>query len=386
MSKISLHLLSLPHTSTTREYTACAYTSKCRRFADMMSTLGYDIYIYGGPENEAECKEHIVVASEDDQKRWFGDFDYHKSFFPITWGVNDVHWVEMNCNIIREMGKRIGPDDLILITAGVCQKMVADAFPNKAIEWTIGYPGVFAGFRVYESYPWLHYVQGSQKNDYGQFFDAVIPNYFDPNEFEFREKKDDYYVWIGRFMPRKGPDIAVEATRRLGAKLVMAGQGVESNTTVDGLTTLVDQNGFKVSGSHIEHIGHVNIEERSELLAGAKGVFVPTTYLEPFGGVHVEAMMCGTPVITTDFGVFPSTVIHGEVGYRFSTIGEATYFAGQVENLDNQKIRDYAVNNFSMDAVKYKYDDYFQQVAGGKDAYYGDWRGRDNRYSRWLPA
>ncbi len=46
-------------------------------------------------------------------------------------------------------------------------------------------------------------------------------------------------------------------------------------------------------------------EERLALLGNAKSVLMPTYYLEPFGGVHVEAQLCDTPVITTDWSAFP---------------------------------------------------------------------------------
>ncbi len=45
-------------------------------------------------------------------------------------------------------------------------------------------------------------------------------------------------------------------------------------------------------------------EERLALLGKAKSVLMPTYYLEPFGGVHVEAQLCDTPVITTDWSAF----------------------------------------------------------------------------------
>jgi len=48
-------------------------------------------------------------------------------------------------------------------------------------------------------------------------------------------------------------------------------------------------------------MGSVGVEERANLLANAQVTLVPTTYLEPFGGVVIESMLAGTPVVTTDF-------------------------------------------------------------------------------------
>lgn len=57
MSKISermvFHFVSLPHTQTTLEYEACAYTSKVRKFCNMMKSLGHTVYLYASVENEA---------------------------------------------------------------------------------------------------------------------------------------------------------------------------------------------------------------------------------------------------------------------------------------------------------------------------------------------
>ena len=383
MTKPSLHVLSLPHTQTTKEYTACAYTIKAIRFCNMMTSLGYKVYLYASEDNEANVEELITIQTKEDQQRWFGNNDFHTNFFNITWGVDEPHWVESNSRAIDEIKKRSSKDDIVCVIAGVCQQQIAQGLPDlKTIEYGIGYSGVFADYKVYESYAWMHYVQGIVKNDWGQFFDTVIPNYFDVDDFTFSAEKEDYYLWMGRFISRKGPDIAVEVTKRLGAKLIMAGQGVNENVTSNGITTIVGDE-ITVAGPHIEHIGHVGVEERKKLLAGAKAVFMPTTYLEPFGGVSIEAMLSGTPVIATNFGAFPENVPHGLAGYRFSTIGEATRYADMASSLDPYVIREYAEKNFSTEVVKYKYDDYIQQVAGGNEAYYGDWTGRDDRYSKW---
>jgi len=226
----------------------------------------------------------------------------------------------------------------------------------------------------------MHWVYGSQQNDNGAFYDCVIPNYFDTKDFKVGLKKDDYYLFVGRLIQRKGVEIAVEATRRLDKKLIIAGQGVVENNG----NRIVAEDGSVYEGDHIEHIGSIGVEQRAELMSKAKGVFVPTTYLEPFGGVSIEAMMCGTPVIASDFGAFPENVVHGLTGFRFRTIGEATYYASQVDLLSPEYIADYARKNFSTDVIKYKYDEYFKQLYDLRNGggFYSDWHGGIGRYGK----
>lgn len=383
----TVHVIALPHTEANPEFTADAYQMKHLKFCEMMLSLGYTVYSYAGEHSSMEATEHIVVSSDKEKERWFGKFDHHKNFFPITWDPNDTHWVESNNNAIREIGKRIQPKDFICVIAGRCQQQIAQAFPSHmTAEYGIGYSGVFSDYRVWESYSHMHNVYGLQGSDDGKFFDAVIPNYFVPSDFTFNAHPEDYYVWMGRFIPRKGPEIAVEVTRRLGKKLIMAGQGVQETIVEDGVTTLVGD-GITVSGDHIEHIGHVDVEQRAKLLSGAKATFMATTYLEPFGGVSIESLMSGTPVIATDFGCFTETIPHGLAGYRFRTIGEATQFASDeyLDKLDRHHIRDYAIENFSVDRVKYLYDDYFKQLSTlWEDGFYTTQGTSGDRYARFI--
>jgi hypothetical protein len=45
----------------------------------------------------------------------------------------------------------------------------------------------------------------------------------------------------------------------------------------------------------VEHVGFATGQKRADLFGNAKAVFVPTTYIEPFGAVAIEAQMAGTP-------------------------------------------------------------------------------------------
>ncbi len=355
---MTFHVLSLPHTQTTLDYEACAYTSKVRKFCNMMKSLGHTVYLYASEENEAQVDELITIAPKKSQKEWFGDNDFKKNFFNVTWDTNDAHWQQTNANAIREIGKRVSKKDFICVIAGTCQKPVADAFPSiMTVEFGIGYSGVFSKYRVFESYAWMHYVYGNLNDDNGYFYDTVIPNYFEPENFPYSAEKEDYFLFLGRLIPRKGPEVAVEVTKRIGSKLILAGQGVKK--LEPGIITGDD---IILRGDHIEHVGHADVKRRGELLSKARAVFMPTTYIEPFGGVSIESLLCGTPVIATDFGAFPENIEHGVHGYRFRTIGEAVWAAKNVGNLDTKLIRDYAINNFGVERVKYLYQAYFEQL------------------------
>ena len=63
MSKPTCHLLCLPHTSPTRKFDHCAYTSKQRKLATMLTAQGYRTVLYGAGPNEAECTEYVKVLS-----------------------------------------------------------------------------------------------------------------------------------------------------------------------------------------------------------------------------------------------------------------------------------------------------------------------------------
>lgn len=354
------HVVSLPHTQTTKEYLPCAYTQKVVNFCRMMKSLGHTVFLYASEDNHAPCDEFVTAITKDEQRALLKSNDWRKDFFAIDWDSNLPYWKAMNDRAADEIGKRLEREDFICLIAGWCQKPIADRFPNHlVVEFGIGYEGVFAKHKVFESYAWMHYVYGKQNTQNGNYYDAVIPNYFDPEDFPFSAKKDDYFLFIGRLISRKGAHIAADLCKRLGTKLIMAGQGVKS---IEKGKIVADE--VTIEGDHVEHVGTVDVKRRGELMSRARAVLVPTQYIGPFEGVHVEAMFCGTPVITTDWGVFNETVIDGVNGYRTRTIGEMIWAARNAGRLKPANIRKIACSRFSLDVVRYRYEDYFRQLNG----------------------
>ena len=199
----------------------------------------------------------------------------------------------------------------------------------------------------------MHNLYGRTGQEDGGWYDAVIPNYFDPEDFPYQETKGDYVLYIGRLIYRKGLDIAVQVTKALGLPLIVAGQG-----------SLVNSNErLNITEPHVTHVGSVGTEERARLMGGARCVMVPTYYLEPFGGVAVEAQFCGTPVVATDWGAFSETVLHGVTGWRCRTFEQFCWAVEHAGDLSPADCAEWARNNYSLSRVGRMYDEYFHMVA-----------------------
>ena len=306
----------------------------------MMYGLGHEVILYAGQENEAAADQVVHIASPKNDPENIPEFSHQSPEF--VWFNNEV---------IEEIKiSEPGPQDFICIIGGSAQQPISAAFPElMSVEYGVGYGGTFAKFRVFESYAWMHTVYGAHAqnahNADGFFFDDVIPNYFDVREFEFVADPQEYLVYLGRLIDRKGWRLAVEIAEQTGKRLLIAGAGDPGELP-----------------PHCTYIGVVDPGTRSTLLGNALAVLTPSLYLEPFCGVHVEAMLCGTPVITTDWGVFTETVTP-EVGRRCRMFSEFKSAVNEVRHLDRAAIRDYAISRFSTEVIGPRYEAYFERLS-----------------------
>lgn len=351
MNRLTFHLLGLAHIKTTKENSACAYTQKIIKLADMIKSRGHKIYFYGVEGSSVNCDEFISVVDEDVLRKTYGDYDKSRNFFKHS--PTDASYKTFNENAIREINERKSERDILLCTLGNYQKPIADAVNLMTVEPGIGYTGVFCANKVFESYAWMHYVYGLMHIENGQWYDAVIPNYFDVSDYPFNDKKEDYLLYFGRIIGRKGVALASEIAKATGNRLYIVGQGSLDN----------DEEGLHLgSEKHIVYKPAVGPRERAEIMGKAKAVIMPTYYIEPFGGVNVEAQLMGTPVITTDWGAFPETVLHGVTGYRCRTFEEFCWAVKNIYRIKSENCRVWAEKNYSMERVAGMYEEYFQRI------------------------
>lgn len=355
------HVVALPHTQTNAGHSACAFTMKTLHFVQMMKSLGHTVFHYGVEGSQVECDEDVTILSHAEQEGFFGKY-IPDALYEVDWSGRAPYWKLFNDRAAAEINKRARPRDFVCIIMGTLNLPLVDQLGKDVmvVEYGIGYNGTFAKYRVFESYAHMHKIWGAQGgyDPDGRFYDAVIPNYLDPADYPFKAEKRDYFLFLGRLIKRKGIHIAVETCKQIGARLVIAGQGcikAEGNRIhcADG----------EVYEGDIEYVGFATGTKRARLYQNAKGVFVPTTYIEPFGAVAVEAQMAGTPVITTDFGAFPETVEHGRTGFRCHTLDQFVWAARHVYEIDPWYTHQRAVANYSMERVRFRYQEYFAMLA-----------------------
>jgi len=316
-----------------------------------MKARGHYIIHYGHEDSNVICDEHVTVSTNKDLEIAYGNFDWRNNFFKFD--VEDHAYKTFFKNAIEEVGKRKQPKDFILPFWGSGVRPICDAHQDMiCVEPGIGYAGGhWARWKIFESYAVYHaYCNmtscGTCKQDW---YEAVVPNYFDLDDFDYCEEKEDYFLFLGRVYEGKGIHIAVQMTHELGVKLIVAGQQSLKSAGIDPCPP------------HVIEVGYADKETRKKLMSKAKCGIVASMYLEPFGGVQMEMLLSGTPTITTDWGSFTENNIHGVTGYRCRSFEQFCWAGRNIDKIKPSDCRKWALN-FSLERVSLMYEEYFQMV------------------------
>jgi glycosyltransferase involved in cell wall biosynthesis len=202
------------------------------------------------------------------------------------------------------------------------------------------------------------FISHSEKNNSQVKFKKswVVYNGIDIAKFKFNSQPKDYFAWIGRVSPEKGIENAIKVAKKLGIKLLMAGQIQEMRKEYFE-KTIKPQLSEK-----IKYLGEIPEEKLSDFYRGARALLYPIEWEEPFGLVMAEAMACGTPVIVFDRGSAKEVVEDGVTGFVVKDNEEMMKAIKKVDKIDRKKCRERVEKYFTYQRMVSDYEKIYYQL------------------------
>ncbi len=188
----------------------------------------------------------------------------------------------------------------------------------------------------------------------------VIPYGIDVAGAPFGAAAGDFLLTVGRMVPHKGADRAIEIAARAGLPLVIVG---------DVTPYLAESEPFyeqkirpRVDGVRVRHFRTLPNEEVLALMSRARAFLFPISWEEPFGLVVAEAMAAGTPVVATPRGSLPELVAHGVTGFLGETDEELAGYVGRIAEIDRAACRRRAEALYGFERMVSDYEALYEKI------------------------
>lgn len=165
-----------------------------------------------------------------------------------------------------------------------------------------------------------------------------------PREFFLRRRKEAWDLFLGRLHSAKGYHWAIEAAKRTGRRLIVAGGWRPSFTGV------------------VKYVGEVDGRRKAALLSRARCLWMPALWEEPFGLTTIEALFSGTPVLATRRGALPEIVTQN-VGALCDSLDEMIEAAQTISTRDPDACRAHAERYFTHRTMAEEYTRLYRHLS-----------------------
>lgn len=252
-----------------------------------------------------------------------------------TLGIGDIN-IHYDCISIPNLGGyrfphegALNSNNLIIGAVGIDEIILEDLVYKSKSEWLINKPIIKKEIKRWkeniERVKFLHIPTESEKEQFFKYLSVpekkmmVIPHGVDKKQFfvpknkkevrkkileEFNMKDKPYFIHLSEVnWARKNIKRMLEAFKNARKS------GIEQELIFLGkMDNVIKKIGKKIPGVHI--LGFVSEKHLTEFLQGADGLIFPSLH-EGFGLPIIEAMACGTPVITSNVFCMPEVTGKG---------------------------------------------------------------------------
>jgi glycosyltransferase involved in cell wall biosynthesis len=175
--------------------------------------------------------------------------------------------------------------------------------------------------------------------------------------YRFRERPGDYFAFLGRLSPEKRVDRAIEIAKACGVPLRIAAK-------VDAADRRYFETVVRPLLAHplVQYIGEIGDAEKNDFIGGARALLFPIDWPEPFGLVMLEALACGTPVISYAGGSVPEVLEDGVTGFIVNDQQQAIAAARRIDRIDRRRCRVAFETRFTADAMARRYVEVYRRL------------------------
>ena len=187
-----------------------------------------------------------------------------------------------------------------------------------------------------------------------------IPNGVDVEGLQARHAKRDFALFIGRICPEKGVHLAIEAAKRAGVALLIAGEVFPYPEH----RRYFDEEVRPRLDCRRRYIGPVGFARKRRLLTAARCVLIPSLAPETSSLVAREAAACGTPAVAFPNGALADAVEHGGTGFLVEDVSAMADAIHGCRSVDPALCRGVARSRFGQAEMVARYLELYGRLAG----------------------
>lgn len=261
--------------------------------ASKLRDRGHDVTVFASTESskslgvEPICSQTALDVFGNDEAEDVAFFKEHHAYLTLMNGLRSSHFDIIHNNSLHY---------LPIIMADALPMPMVTTLHTPPFKWLASGVRIAGGKHLR-----LVAVSDAIRREWADVAVAqeVISNGVDLARFQFHPNPaaEPYLVWYGRVVPEKGLHHAIDAARLTGMPLRFAGP-------------LLDADYFDAQirprlGDDVRYEGHLNHDDLSGLVGGARAFLCTPCWEEPYGLVVAEALACGVPVAAFARGAIP---------------------------------------------------------------------------------
>jgi glycosyltransferase involved in cell wall biosynthesis len=265
----------------------------------------------------------------------------HNIYGRLTTSVVDVAR-KKNVPVVMTLHdlKQLCPTCIMLSHGRICEKCKGGKFYHCALDRCLReslLPSLIYAVESYlnkllKKYDWIRYFLLPSRFYLRQYLEAgfekerliYAPYPVDTGAYDPNYEPGEYILFAGRLSREKGVMTLIKAVKGLNMPMKIAGEGPKKAE----LEEFVSENGM----NNVVFEGYKAGDELRALFRGAAFVVLPSEWYENSPLTILESFAYGKPVVGSDIGGTPETVVDGETGLLFKP-GDENELRAKIEIL-----------------------------------------------------